>query len=161
MEDIQSHVRVGRSRNGFGIFAKKGIPKGEFIFVVSGRFISGDIDEDIDEKTRDNALRFDKKKYISPNGTIADFLNHSCRPNGYVSKEGRELCIRALRDVFRDEEIVIDYSTITAADDIWEMKCNCGEKTCRKIIRQFRLLPKAIREKYKKQGIVPKYIIEE
>lgn len=158
MEDTQSHIRVGRSRNGSGIFAKKNIPKGELIFVVSGRFISGDIDEDIDERTRDNALRFDKRKYISPGGTIADFLNHSCVPNAYVSKEAQKLCIRALRDIVRNEEVAIDYSTITADDDIWEMACNCGEVSCRKVVRQFRLLPKKLREQYIKMKIVPKYI---
>jgi hypothetical protein len=45
------------------------------------------------------------------------------------------------------EEITIDYSTIEG-DPLWEMKCACGEKNCRKIIRSIHSMPKKQFERY-------------
>lgn len=62
----------------------------------------------------------------------------------------------AIKDIEKGEEITWDYST-TMDEDIWEMDCNCGSKKCRKRIRDFKYLPKEIKERYVKLGIVPDY----
>ncbi len=46
------------------------------------------------------------------------------------------------------DEITMDYSTIIGADDTWKMKCNCGQKSCRGVIGQFRAIPNLLRQKY-------------
>lgn len=158
--DEKETLVVKEARNGRGIFTQKDIARGEIIFEVRGVFISGDEDEDIDEETRSNAYRYDADRYISPKGTIGDFLNHSCTPNAKVVKEGKKLFIRALRTLPKNKEVTIDYATITARDDSWTMKCNCGSKQCRKKIGKFKLLPQEIQERSIKRGIVPTYILE-
>ncbi len=72
------------------------------------------------------------------------FLNHSCSPSAGM----RGLTIISIRDMKEGEEITVDYSTIEG-DRRWEMKCSCGAKNCRKMVRsvefltpnQFRAMP--------------------
>ena len=72
------------------------------------------------------------------------YLNHSCEPN--VGVRGRFL-LTALRDIRADEEITIDYSIIEP-DPRWFMKCGCGKKNCRKVVRAIELLPQKLFNKY-------------
>lgn len=154
-----SSLAVGKSRQGLGIFAKKNFLPSERIFEVKGAFISGDEDDQIDEKTRSNAFRFDRETYISPQGEIGDFLNHSCSPNAVVRKIGTKLFVTAVDRIVKGKEIFIDYSTILAKDDSWEMRCNCGSKICRRVIKKFDSLPKPTREAYLTRGMAPDYIL--
>jgi len=156
---VKKSIEIKKSRNGQGVFACKKFLAGEVIFEIKGKFISGDLDEELDEATRDNAFRFSKEKYLSPQGRIGDFLNHSCEPNARVVKKVNKLFIYAVQEVKPSEEILFDYSTLTASDDIWEMKCNCGSQNCRGVIKQFKTLPKKIKEKYLSLKMVPKYIL--
>lgn len=153
-------IEVRKTRNGLGIFAKSDFQSGDRIFEIKGIFIFGDEDEDIDEKTRDNAFRFDKEKYLSPAGEVGDFLNHSCDPNSAVVKKKNKLFIVAIKDIKGGAEIFIDYSTIIAQDDSWRMKCNCGSKNCRKMIKGFNSLPKNTKNKYLDLKMVPDYILD-
>lgn len=153
-----ANLRVEKSRNGYGIFTKKDFSKNEEIFEIKGKLMALNEDEDIDEKIRNNAFRFSKDEYISPQGEIGDFLNHSCNPNSGIIKQNGKLFVIALENIKKDEEITMDYSTIIADDDIWEMNCNCGEKECRSIIKNFGALSKKLKEKYLNLGIVPDYI---
>jgi len=150
---------VKDTRNGKGIFGQRAFAPNGVVFEVRGDFISGDVDEDIDDTVRDNAYRYDADCYISPAGTIGDMLNHSCNPNAKISKEGDKLLVRAIKQIPVGKEVVIDYATITGVDDIWSMKCNCGSTKCRGKIVPFKRLPKALRDTYKKQGIVPAHIL--
>ncbi len=152
-------IEVRKTRNGLGIFAKSDFQSGDRIFEIKGIFISGDEDEDIDEKIRDNAFRFDKEKYLSPAGEVGDFLNHSCDPNSAVVKQTNKLFVVAVKNIQKSEEILIDYSTIIAQDDSWQMECNCGSKNCRKIIKGFHSLPKNTQKKYLDLNMVPDYIL--
>ena len=98
--------------------------------------------------------------YISPEGELGDFLNHSCRPNTYIKKINSVLYVVALNNIFSGDEVFFDYSTIIADDDIWEMQCNCDESTCRGIVSQFSRLPKKLRESYITHDMVPEYIFK-
>lgn len=149
---------VKKARNGKGIFAAREFASEEVLYEVTGVFIAGDEDEDIDEVARDNAFRYSKDRYITPTGNIGAFQNHSCEPNAKVVKKGKRLLVVAAAPIPKGAEILIDYSTITAADDIWEMPCNCGSKTCRGVVRSFDTLPAALRKKYLQCGMVPVYV---
>lgn len=151
-------LEVREARNGKGIFVARDFAPEEVLFEVTGKLISGDEDEDISETERDNAFRFDEDRYITPAGSIGDFLNHSCEPNAKVVKKGKKLLVVAAGPIKKGAEILIDYSTITAADDIWEMPCNCGSATCRGVVRSFDTLPAALRKSYIARGVVPAYV---
>ena len=66
------------------------------------------------------------------------FLNHSCDPTAGI--RGR-ITLVALKDMKQGDDITIDYSTIEGDPD-WEMKCSCGSKRCRKVVRSVQFLPK-------------------
>lgn len=146
-------------RQGLGIFTKTRFEKDEVLFEVTGRFIKGDADDDVDEETQSNAFRYDENRYIDPQHRIGKFLNHSCNPNAYVSRIGKHLFVKAATTITPGREVLIDYSTILASDDVWTLKCNCGSTKCRKVIRRFDTLPKKLRESYSTRGIVPEYIL--
>ncbi len=154
-----STLLVKQSRNGLGVFAMKDFAVGEVVLAITGMLITCYLDDDIDERTRDNAFRFDEEKYVSPDGD-AQFVNHSCEPNSKIVKKNNKLSIVAIRTIPKGGEIVFDYSTTLASNDIWTMKCNCGSGVCRGVVKRFTLLPKSIQERYIQENIVPKYITE-
>lgn len=153
-------VTVAKSRIGQGLFAVSDIPKNQIVFEVVGSYKLGDEEEKMSAKTRNNLFRFGKDNYISPDGNIGDFLNHSCNPNAFVIKKSNKLFIKSLRKIKKDEEVVIDYSTILASDDIWTMKCRCRSDNCRGVVKTFERLPKKLQQEYIKNKIVPKYILD-
>jgi SET domain-containing protein len=147
---------------GKGLFAKRDISPQECIIDVLGeRMTPEEIELDgLFSKKSANAYRFSKDLYISPTGHPSELINHSCSPNSYISKIDDELRILAGILIPLGTEILIDYSTIVAADDFWEMDCNCGSANCRELIKRFMDLPEAIQEEYKHKNWVPKYILE-
>ena len=150
--------RIGSAKNGLGVFATKIFHKHERIVELTGNLITCGVNDDLDARTRDNAIRFDEDVYLSSNGGVGDFFNHSCNPNAFIQKKGRKLFITARRKIASGKEICFDYSTITAADDIWQMRCRCGSAKCRHTVRQFAELPKKMRHTYQQEGVVPEYI---
>ena len=72
------------------------------------------------------------------------YINHSCEPNVIVNDK---LQVVTFKPVKANDELVMDYST-TELDPDWEMKCNCRENSCRKVLRSFQFLPQPIQEKY-------------
>lgn len=157
-ENIQ--LIIGKSRNGQGVFAKQDFKQGEKICQITGEHIRCDDGDDTPEDVRANTYRFDTDTYISPAGAIGDFFNHSCVPNAKIVKENDALYVISINSLVKGDEIVFDYSTITASDDIWEMKCNCGSVECRGIIGRFIDLPNEIQKVYIRTKIVPQYILD-
>ncbi len=152
---------VRKSRNGKGVFAESTIPPNSEIFEIKGRFIPGNIDDDVPEDVMLNSFRFDRNKYIDSTGTQAYFLNHSCKPNAKVVKKRGGLFLYSLEQINKGEEIFFDYSTTIADDDAWEMecRCNCGAEDCRGVIAGFDTLPKKLQKTYIDRGMVPKFIL--
>ncbi len=153
-------LSVQLTRNGRGIVAKQDFASDEVLFQVTGPFVTCDEDDEMNDVARSNTFRYDADLYISPEGTIGDFQNHSCEPNAKVVKVGDKLFVVAIDQIRMGEEVLIDYSTIIAADDIWEMQCLCGSRMCRGVIGSFDRLPAALRKTYIQSGIVPEYIIQ-
>jgi hypothetical protein len=152
-------IVIKPSRNGHGIFAERLFSPNEAIFEVKGKIFHYAEVIKIGGKFSDNTFRFDEETYLSPEGQIGDFLNHSCDPNSKVVKKHSKLFIAAIKDILPGQEIVIDYSTILADDDIWEMDCNCGSINCRKKVQKITLLPEELFKEYKQSEIVPDYIL--
>jgi SET domain-containing protein len=153
-------LTVKKSRNGKGIFAAQPLKKGEILFKIDG--VIAHYKELLNRpgKFQNNAFRIKPNHYLSPTGEFANFLNHSCEPNSKITKTKNSLYIVAAKNISDKTEILIDYSTTLAADDIWKMACNCGSKNCRKIIKNFTSLPAPLQKKYKSSGLVPKYILD-
>ncbi|MEK7552245.1 MAG: SET domain-containing protein-lysine N-methyltransferase [Patescibacteria group bacterium] len=72
------------------------------------------------------------------------YLNHSCDPSCGVKGKRR---LYALRDLKAGDEITVDYSTIEA-NPHWQIKCSCGSKKCRGIVRALKYLPLSNFKKY-------------
>jgi SET domain-containing protein len=153
-------LMIKKSRNGKGIFTRRNFQAEERLFEVTGGFITYNEDEEIDKETRSNTYRYSKDLFINPKEEIGDYLNHSCNPNSKVAKIGKRLFIISIKSILKNREVVIDYSTIIAADDSWKMECNCGSRICRKKIGKFKSLPSELRGKYIKTNIVPAYILD-
>jgi hypothetical protein len=56
-------------------------------------------------------------------------LNHSCEPN--LGLQGQVVFV-AMRGIAAGEELTIDYAMTD--DEPYEMECQCGSGTCRKLI---------------------------
>ena len=97
---------------------------------------------------------------MGPSGGLNDFLNHLCNPNSGLKIEGKRVTLIAIKNIKKGKEIKWDYSTTMDEDD-WELDCKCGSKNCRKRIKDFKYLPKKLRQKYIKLRIVPEYILKD
>jgi SET domain-containing protein len=57
-------------------------------------------------------------------GNVARFLNHACKPNCYTQVIGRDIWIRAGRNIEAGEELTYDY--YTDGEKIIQCKCRPG-----------------------------------
>ncbi len=110
--------------HGKGIFSNQFIPADTLILVIKGEEIDG-IECERRENEEDNVYIFwnGEDSYIDTyNSDKIKFINHDCKPNCYVDNDEEDnLCLYALRDINKDEELTIDYGY----DEIYE-NCNCS-----------------------------------
>jgi SET domain-containing protein len=126
MNDIQ----VKNSKiEGRGIFAAHDFKKGDIV-------IKWDVSHTLTEMQVENLSKNEKKyvaflnnKYILMKPP-ACYVNHSCDANTCA----KNFCDIAKRDIKKGEEITGDYSEDETPG--FEMKCNCGSKQCKKIIKR-------------------------
>jgi hypothetical protein len=145
-------VYVSIGRLGYCLLAKRPLRKGELILTFTGDIISFE-ETTIRGELECMSLQFDLDKYIDtePPGR---FANHSCEPNVGITNR---LDMIAIADIDTDEELLFDYST-TMDEDHYQMECKCGKPNCRKVVTDFKFLPKDIREKYLDLNIVSDFI---
>lgn len=133
--------KIGNSPGkGKGVFAAQSIKKGQRIFTLDGPYI-----------TWDEAIRLGRQNHAMPvspelyaNMELENTLNHSCNPNiGYADATTGI----AMRDIADGEELLWDYSMLTA--DGWTMDCRCDHPNCRQLIGNFAGLPPALQELYR------------
>jgi hypothetical protein len=67
--------------------------------------------------------------------------------------------LKAIAPIAAGEEVTHDYSTLLGADDVWKMRCNCGESNCRRVVGNIGKLPAATVKTYRRLGIVPDFIL--
>jgi hypothetical protein len=154
-------LEVRPVRNGQGIVALKAFAPGATVCQVRGRVVSGETVWrywDTDPRRGENCFRYDADHYLDPEGEIGAYANHSCNPNAGIVKTGRRLLLQAIRPIAAGAEVTHDYATLLGADDVWKMKCNCGEAGCRKMVRSFSRLPAATLRRYRRLGIIPDFI---
>lgn len=149
-------------RNGMGMVALKRFPQGGVICQIRGKIVTGRTVWrywDTDPRRGANCFRYDADHYLDPEGEIGAWANHSCNPNAGVFKSGRRLLLKAIKAIAAGTEVTHDYSTLLGRDDIWKMKCDCGEVNCRGIVRKLGSLPVSVLARYQRLGIIPDFLL--
>jgi hypothetical protein len=120
--------------NGRGLFATAAVAKGEVVVVKGGYILTRDQRDQIGEELGPSEVQITEDLFIGPcalnerEGGMMH-LNHSCDPN--LGPQGQIVFV-AIRDIAAGEELTIDYAMTD--DEPYEMECQCGSKTCRKLI---------------------------
>jgi SET domain-containing protein len=127
---------------GKGIFALRDIRKDEIISTFTGPRVRIERLDDFPPEVVDHLFNVGIDEYLVAREPEVR-TNHSCDPNAGIV---HDVCLIAMRDIPKDEEITFDYSVIIADD--WVLECRCGSPLCRKIIGKYRDLPSEIKEKY-------------
>lgn len=149
-------------RNGRGIVATKVYRRGAMIVEIKGRIVTAaEVWRywETEPRRGENCFRYDDDRYLDPEGEIGQYANHSCNPNAGVVKRGRRLYLKAIAPIAAGDEITHDYSTLLATDDVWKMRCNCGEANCRRVVAHIGRLPAATVRAYRRIGIIPDFIL--
>lgn len=148
-------------RNGLGIVAMKSFAQGQVICEITGKIVTPKTVWrywETDPQLGENCFRYSAERYLNPEGKIGQYANHSCNPNAGIVKIGRRLLLKAIAPIARGDEVVHDYSTLLGSDDVWHMRCNCGNANCRGVVRNVSRLPAAVVNRYLQLGIIPKFI---
>ena len=162
---ILHKFKVDNSKFGKGCFAIKPIKKGESICFFGGEETTWEESERryLEGKDRlDDPFQISETKYIELYKPYI-YFNHSCNPNSGFRGKNKLIAIRNIKP---GEEITYDYSTVVWDDrwvknhGAWTMKCECEEKSCRKMIGDFLTIPKSQRMEYVKLGVIPNFILK-
>jgi uncharacterized protein len=140
---------------GQGVFTLRHYEAGETILCFKGNIV--DLDE-VDDHGK--YLQVGKRLFLGSSGEIDDFVNHCCEPNCGVALRQGNILLMSIREIQPNEELTFDYSTWMAYD-YWEMDCICGNTHCRKKIKDFKYLPRELRQKYIDLNVVPDYVLRE
>lgn len=160
VKSVAAPVVVAPTRNGRGLFAARSLRPGTTIMRVEGRIVHyALLWRRQGSKFSANCFRYGPDTYLDPGDGLSRFVNHSCEPNAGIRKINNRLFLFAAERIRRGSEVTIDYSTTIGDDDIWRMRCNCGHRRCRKMIRNFGSLPAEVKHRYVTRGMVPGYII--
>jgi len=129
-------------KKGKGVFAVGRLEPGELVWDYSG-------DErnihDIAPELWQYCFQVDYDTYVVPErGSVGWYLNHSCEPNCVIMRRTRVLTLRRIEP---GEELTFDYSTNVGWDG-FAMKCDCGAKSCRKVVRSYSKLPAELKGRY-------------
>lgn len=154
-----SRVEARQARIGMGLFATEAIPAGASILRIRGRVLHWRVILRRKGPGKDNCYRYGAETYLDPGDDISRYVNHSCVPNAGVRKVGRALYLFAAKPIRAGAEITFDYSTIIGDDDVWTLRCRCGRRSCRGVIRNFGSLAPRLRRHYLKAGVVPRFIL--
>ena len=129
--------------HGYGIYAKKDIPKNKRIIQYIG--------EKITKKEGDKRSEARINKYLGSNKTgsvyifelddkydidgsvhynKARYINHSCDPNCEVDIINNEIWISSIKNIKKGTELSYDYGYDFDKDDYKDHICKCGSKNC-------------------------------
>jgi len=121
-------VRRKSKLHGWGVFALEPINKNTRIVTYDGELIdhkeSGKREEVYLERGEIWCFTVNRRwvRDAMVGGNIARFINHACRPNCYSQIVGREIWIRAGRNILPGEELTYDYCT--DGDKVIHCKCH-------------------------------------
>ena len=133
---------IGKSKiNGKGIILNKDVVKDEIIFRFTGKTIKNQLNW----YRGPNWLQVGYTEWIIPHpGSTGNYLNHSCNPNAGI--KGKNTIV-AMGPINKGEEVTIDYA-LSETFPLWHMKCKCGSKNCRKLVKPYQDLPIQRQKKY-------------
>jgi uncharacterized protein len=130
--------RIARRRSkvhGWGVFALDAINKNTRIVTYDGELI--DHKESLEREKRylkrgeiwcfTVNRRWVRDAHVG--GNVARFINHACMPNCYSHIVGRDIWIRAARNIKPGEELTYDYYT----DGEQVIQCRCRPDCTRKL----------------------------
>ena len=144
--------------HGQGHFAKKKILKGTIVFIFGGMPFFQNREELRKKGNQEKDLFYRSVIHISDNFYLkasdsfhtpikSRLINHSCDPNLVI--EGH-IVVRACRNIFSEEELCLDYSTLCNPKDehIIVKSCFCKATVCRKQIASCDWKNLALHKKY-------------
>jgi uncharacterized protein len=136
---LHPKIEVRTSRiEGKGLFAKEPFKKGEKFRIASGEhtwviMTDEEFQEYIKTVQSYDAVYLGNGNHrvstVSREEDPSNYGNHSCNPNIAMADDA----MVALRDIAAGEELTIDYALLSPKT--WSMKCNCGAKNCKGIVR--------------------------
>ncbi|MCX6819477.1 MAG: hypothetical protein NT129_05785 [Candidatus Aenigmarchaeota archaeon] len=133
-----ANITVKKSRiEGKGIFAARNFKQGDIILKWNPRVLTTEQAKQVQENKK-RYLYYSKGKHILMHAP-EKYVNHSCEANTYV----KAFCDIAKRNIKKGEGITSDYAKAVGTE--LNMKCNCGSKACRRIIRKNKSTKKAER----------------
>ena len=120
---------VGMTQGKKGLFALVSIDRDEVLIDLNGEnyFLS---------PTR-RSLQIGENRHVFGRDETVGYLNHSCEPNSFL--EFTSLCVRALRDIQRGEEVKVNYAA-TEYEMHDSFRCDCGSSACLQMIGGFKFL---------------------
>jgi|SRR3989344_562324 len=122
-------VVVKKSKiHGMGAFANRDFKSGEIVvkWNISHQLTAEEVEKLL--KSEKRYVAFFKGKYILMQSP-AKYVNHSCDANTHSDN----FCDVANRNIMKGEEITANYSETMALSE--SMKCSCGSKNCRAVIK--------------------------
>lgn len=148
---LHTDIVLRRSKiNEKGLFARKSIPKGTVVWVLTKK---DKVWTSQEYKRLDSNYRKKIHKYVyfEDNGDailidrISRHRNHSCNPNtSHCSRIGMDI---ALRDIKKGEEITYEYAFLLLSGE--KLVCNCESKNCRKVIKRLSENSRVIKRLYR------------
>jgi len=118
-------VAEARPGTGLGLFARRFIPKGEFIIEYVGTKIPTPIADESDSR-----YLFEIDEVWTLDGPVpentAGYINHDCHPNVEAEVEDGRINIYAQKDILPGEELTIDYDQEYFDEFIKPVGCKCA-----------------------------------
>ena len=144
-----------QSKQGLSTFAARNIKNGEIITVFKGPLLTSYKQTQTPEH-KNHYFQIGVNLYQGKMPSRRRPVNHSCNPNSGIMGSATLI---AIKNIKKGKEICFDYST-TMYNDPTRMRCNCGARTCRHIVKEFKYLPKKTKLRYIKLGIVPEWLLK-
>lgn len=116
-------------RGGHSVRALAPIAAGELIAVWGGRVVDAEGQAALGPEYSGHSLQVEEGLFLASliPDDAADFVNHSCDPNGGVRGQ---ITMLAMRDIAAGEEVTYDYA-MTDSSPYDEFTCACGTALCR------------------------------
>ncbi len=151
---------IRKTELGRGVFAKRLIRKGTVITAMSGTERTW---EEVERLIKIGKVRVDDPFQIAEDDFVLldhvpRLFNHSCEPNAGIN---RARSLVALRNIRAGEEICYDYSTTVCTHSTWTLRCKCESRVCRKKIGNVLTIPRVLRVRYQRTGVLPRFIVKE
>jgi hypothetical protein len=111
--------------DGLGLFAGRTLPEGSEVVVYGGRVVKNN---ELAALVSYSCIAIDESQsLLQASDDPARLLNHSCDPNLRLAER---ITAIASRDIAADEELTLDYATLSVPGS-WRLDCRCGSAKCR------------------------------